>query len=1709
MSQHLSRLCSLLLLVTHQLAASLWAQCPITVDAGPDRFVCNPGEQTTLLGSVSGNYIGLLWTPPTGLSDPTSLTPAATVTGPMTYTLTASAFDPTAPNLVSNPAFEQGNTGFTSDYSWANPPITPGTYIITTSPSIVWANFPPCDDHTFGNGTGNMLLVNGAGSPGANVWCQTIAVAPGTWYFMSAWVASTPIDPAQLQFYVNGTPVGNVFHSAGAGCVWEEFTASWYSGTATTANLCIVSQNSGNGLFGDDYALDDIYFGPACTRSDQVSVDVAEVDAVAPPTAFLYCNALPAGIQLDGSASTSGPNISYQWTAAGGNIVSGANTPIATVNAEGTYTLTVTFDDGNVVCQDMATVVVLPDPNIVFANATAPPPAVLDCAQPTLTLSGAGSSTGAGISYSWAPTSGVVSGGNTLNPVVNQGGTYTLTVSHQPSGCTDTASVVVGENFDTPVAVAAVDDTLTCIQTTVTLDGSGSSTGPDISYQWHTDDGHIASGSHTLNNCVVDSAGVYQLTVTNTSSHCTAVAFAQVVANTTTPLADAGPDTSLQCNQNSTVLDGSGSSHGGPFAYLWTTSNGHIVAGADSLTPLVDSAGTYVLAVTDTLNGCTATDTVEVSADLGTLGVQIQAPDNLDCRRDSVVLHALADPIPPGALFLWSTNDGHFSLNDSSEMAVVTSPGTYVLQLLDTLSGCTGWDSASVEIDTLAPLLHLPSSDTLDCLEPVITLTPAFQAASQHTFLWEAIAGGHVVSLDTSSGAATVDAGGQYVFSVEQLGNGCIARDTVQVVNLLGVLEIDFAQAPAITCVRDSTVLAASVSPSGPGLFFEWSTNGGNFLEGSNTLTPVVNQGGIYFLTVFDSLGYCLAMDSVEVMYDTVHPRIGYVLDGQLTCAEPVYFPAFEVDFGEIDSAFQRIGFEVIAGHQWDGSTPETIGFDAGGTYVLEAWSAHSGCTVRDTFLITVDSLLPLITFDPPPTFLCSSDSVQLSVHASPSAEFVWSTSSGQLLSGDSTAMPWVGAPGDYFVTVTLAANGCSSSDTLTVPADVNVPQIELSGASLSCADTVQQIAAVISGVGPFQIVWSTSDGHILGNDDGPQITIDRPGTYTVFVTDLGNGCHVAESHTVGIDTMQPAITILPVQPLNCERDTVLLSVQTLSGGSYDFAWSTPNGQIVDTTTNLARVSAPGSYEVVVTNLQNGCTAQATALVEKDTAAPQVSITWSHSLSCSTPSVQLFGTAQGTGPFSWQWSTTDGLITAGANEPTATIAAGGTYWLVATDLANGCRDSTSLTMSADTMPPQVEIAASGPITCAASTATLSATATGPGPFNWYWTTSDGLILGGAADPTVEVGSAGTYELTVTDLGNGCTTVAARPIAIDTLRPDVDAGPVVFLTCTETITALSGISQTPNVLYQWTTTDGHLVFGANTPMPAVDAPGTYLLTVTSVKNGCTAIDSTRAVSQILEDFSAIVKDASCRTGTGTIEVLSVEGGTPPYLFSVSGGASWQQEPRFADLPPGDYHVVVRDAQGCRLEDTMHVAPPPTLVVSLQDTFQLLLGEELLLQPQLSFDAGAIDHVSWSPAEGLSCPDCLETLVRPLGTASYELSVVDTMGCMASAHTLLIVDPRGGIYAPNAFSPNGDGINDEFLLYARPGLVVRIRQMRIFDRWGGMVFERYDFPIGVAGTGWDGRKNGRLMGPGVYAWLAEIERLDGKVLLLEGEVVLMGN
>ena len=304
--------------------------CNISIDAGPDMTICQPG-QVQLQGSVDGNALFTLWTPPTGLNDPNILTPTADISGTITYTLTGWGIDPANPNVIVNGDFEQGNVGFTSDYVYVEDMpgsqeemVPAGTYTVINNPFLVHAAWSPCEDHTPG-AADQMMLINGELAL-QNFWCQTVTIQPNTYYNVEAWVSSVhPSSPAVLQFSINGTPIGQIINAPSTPCEWIPFNAIWNSGSATTAEICIINLNTE--AFGNDFALDDISMVALCEVFDEVTIflepEPAPVPEITGPESV--CDEEVASYLAD---LPSEPEIlNYTWTITGGTIISGQGSP--------------------------------------------------------------------------------------------------------------------------------------------------------------------------------------------------------------------------------------------------------------------------------------------------------------------------------------------------------------------------------------------------------------------------------------------------------------------------------------------------------------------------------------------------------------------------------------------------------------------------------------------------------------------------------------------------------------------------------------------------------------------------------------------------------------------------------------------------------------------------------------------------------------------------------------------------------------------------------------------------------------------------------------------------------------------------------------------------------------------------------------------------------------------------------------------------------------------------------------------------------------------------------------------------------------------------------------------------------------------------------------------------------------------------------------
>ncbi|MCC6410931.1 MAG: gliding motility-associated C-terminal domain-containing protein [Saprospiraceae bacterium] len=283
-------------------------------------------------------------------------------------------------------------------------------------------------------------------------------------------------------------------------------------------------------------------------------------------------------------------------------------------------------------------------------------------------------------------------------------------------------------------------------------------------------------------------------------------------------------------------------------------------------------------------------------------------------------------------------------------------------------------------------------------------------------------------------------------------------------------------------------------------------------------------------------------------------------------------------------------------------------------------------------------------------------------------------------------------------------------------------------------------------------------------------------------------------------------------------------------------------------------------------------------------------------------------------------------------------------------------------------------------------------------------------------------------------------------------------------------------------------------------------GAYTVTVTDA-NQCTNTATVSLVDPQPMTFSTNLKSPDCLGDKNGVISVTAVGGVAPYQYSL-GFSAFQSNPIFNGLSDGTYDLTVMDANGCQEEDAILLNPGSLIEVDLGNDQTIALGESTTIEAFVSIPRDSILSVTWTPSfDTTACPECLEQEITPGITTTYTIVVEDINGCTDQDRVTVVVDRRKDIFAPNIFSPNDDGVNDIFHLFAKEGLVTNIKSFQIYDRWGDAIFERTDIQANDPNVGWDGKFRGDKLQPGVYVWYAEITFRDGETILYEGDVTLM--
>jgi gliding motility-associated-like protein len=275
-------------------------------------------------------------------------------------------------------------------------------------------------------------------------------------------------------------------------------------------------------------------------------------------------------------------------------------------------------------------------------------------------------------------------------------------------------------------------------------------------------------------------------------------------------------------------------------------------------------------------------------------------------------------------------------------------------------------------------------------------------------------------------------------------------------------------------------------------------------------------------------------------------------------------------------------------------------------------------------------------------------------------------------------------------------------------------------------------------------------------------------------------------------------------------------------------------------------------------------------------------------------------------------------------------------------------------------------------------------------------------------------------------------------------------------------------------------------------------GNYTIQAQSLK-GCTVQDmvTITAPDSLKLQTLKVISPICFGDNTGSIEVTA-SGGTFPYNYNWNNTSVNTNSQN--NLAAGNYSLTVTDAHACKTQNSYFLNSPIQVTVSVTPRDSTLENNNAVqLNSLVKPMPNAVQYL-WTPALGLSCTDCPNPIAQPSSNTVYRLTVKYDNQCELSDSLYIQVKDNHLFYIPNAFSPNGDGRNEEWKLFTNSSL--KYISVQVFNRWGEKVFESED-----ENKGWDGTYKGVPQLAGVYAYQYTICFLNGAVEKGKGSLTLV--
>lgn len=942
------------------------------------------------------------------------------------------------------------------------------------------------------------VIGNGSGTSGDQVINST---ASGTFTPVASPLTVTQVSKTNVTCKGAATGTATVNATGGSGC---SYTYNWSNGQSGAI---------ATGLVAGTYSVT----ATCGASSGSTSVTITEPATALTTSATGSTLACIGGNNGTATATASGGGTTYTYLWSNGQ--TGANQNNLTA---GTYNVTITDNNG---CSNVKSATVSNPTNSVSASASTTAASCTTGGSATVTASNGT----APYTYLWS--NGQTT--QTINGLTS--GSYIVTVTDN-NGCKTTANATVSANTTAPPSTISGSAALTCSQTSLTLAAPNGA----YTYAW--------SNGESTPSITVNTANTYTVTVTNTSNGCTSSGSKTITEDKTIPTAPINGNTTLTCSQAQISLSSSGNN-----SFQWAGPS--IIAGTNSATMTLNATGTYSLTVTSLGNGCTNTNSINITENKTAPPTPTISPTNptISCANSFVTLNA---SLSSSFTQQWNYNG---SLIGTGAQINASQAGSYLLVVTDPSNGCTASNTSTVN-STKTTLNVIATGGKITCANPTVNLSATSSGAVSYN--WTA------TNFNATQQNPTVNAPGTYTVVATDI-NGCTGTAQAIVTSDTQKPTVTAAVNGTISCTTPSVTLTASSSTSG--LTYTWASTNGFSATGNPTTTQ---QAGTVTVTATNPLNGCSNTATVTITSSNDKPILA-TKGGTITCKDSIANIGVTVTGNTTGLTYKWVGANGFT------SNSASANVKTAGDYVVTV-TASNGCSSIATAKVILDNQKVSPIIESSKSFICSKDTIKLAIrNTSGFSNYLWSNT-------EISSTIAVDKSGIYQVTVT-GINGCIGTASVTV-SDGQSPKLTATADSLTCAIDKLILNAQLTWGTPIAPSWTGPNGF---TSSVLQPEVSSAGTYTLSVNPA-DGCASTIAVVVKENKTPPSIVISAKNGLtSCNNVPIVLKVKS-SAKNNTYLWT---GADVTTSSNDSIVAGQsGKYIVKVTD-EKGCVALDSAMV--------------------------------------------------------------------------------------------------------------------------------------------------------------------------------------------------------------------------------------------------------------------------------------------------------------------------------------------------------------------------------------------------------------------------------------------------------------------------------------------------------------------------------